>query len=265
MKVISITNAKGGVGKTTVTVNLAYELRQRGHFVLLIDLDDQCDLTKIYRPTDTTSPDILQVLQGQNHILDACIEADENLYLIPGSKNLSHFSFTQNEQLLREHLSDEYLRNFDFVLIDHPPTLNEATLTGYIASDEIIIVTDPEAFSVKNLGQMLDNLFHIQATMNPELRILGILVNKVDMRRSLTKTMLTDLEVAFGDSLFKTWISNDTAIPTSLKLGLPLRKLHWRSRTVDQFSALSFEALERMGYVHVDGETTAEQTANRGD
>jgi chromosome partitioning protein len=78
MKIISVTNAKGGVGKTTASVNLAYELRQRGHLVLLIDLDDQCDLTKIYRPLDDASPDILHVLQGQNHILDACVEADSN-------------------------------------------------------------------------------------------------------------------------------------------------------------------------------------------
>lgn len=169
MRIISISNAKGGVGKTTLTVNLAYELQRLGYVVLLIDLDDQCDLTKIYRPSGNNTPDILCVLNGQNHIADAYVEAVPNLYLIPGSRNLAHFKFTQNEQYLRQLLMDDVFKEVDFILIDHPPTLNDATLAGYIASDEVLIVTDPEAFSVQNLDQLLDNLQGIKARMNPNL------------------------------------------------------------------------------------------------
>lgn len=258
MKTISITNAKGGVGKTTVTINLAYELQRLGHLVLVIDLDDQCDLTKIYCPTEDTSLNILDVLQGQCHIFDACLEVEPNLYIIPGSKDLKHLSLANSEYALRDYLKNEYFCNFDFVLLDHPPTINEATLAGYAASNEVLIVVETEPFSILNLNHLLENLSHIQETMNPDLHVLGIVANKVDMRRSLAKRILENLSHTFPIALCNTWISNDTAIPTSLNEGLPVRKLHWRSRTVEQFKSLALELLERMDLNHGDGEVIGE-------
>ncbi|CAM4221180.1 ParA family protein [Paenibacillus alkaliterrae] len=258
MKIISISNNKGGVGKTTLTVNLAFELIRRGYVVLLVDLDDQCDLTKIYRPPGDVTPDILSLLQGRCAITDAHVEVADNLHLVPGSSDLFHFGFTQNERILLELFSDKEFEDVDFVLIDHPPNLNEAALVGYTASDEVLIVTDPEAFGVQNLDQMFDRLEQIKDAMNPSLHILGIVVNKVDLRRNLTSKMLKDLSSVLGDTLFSTWNSNDTAIPTSLYAGKPVRTLHWRSRTVDQFSKITEELLERMGYLNGYGETAAE-------
>lgn len=245
------------MGKTTLTVNLAYELQRRGYVVLLVDLDDHCDLTKIYRPPGDVIPDILALLQGRCSAADAHVEVTDNLHLIPGCPELFYFGFAKNEKILLNLLSDKEFEEVDFVLIDHPPNLNEAATVGYAASDEVLIVTDPEAFSIQNLNQILDRLQRIQETMNPTLQVLGIVVNKVDMRRNLTDRMLTDLRSAFGDTLFSTTVSNDSAIPTSHHQGVPVRELHWRSRTVGQFYRITEEFLERTGSINGNGETAS--------
>lgn len=117
----------------------------------------------------------------------ACLEVSENLYLIPGSRDIVHFDFRGSEGALLHYLRNERLEEVDFVIIDHPPALSESALTGFVASDEVVIVSDAEAFSVANLGQLLDDLAHIQTVMNRDLHILGILVNKIDCRRKLLK------------------------------------------------------------------------------
>jgi chromosome partitioning protein len=89
--------------------------------------------------------------------------------------------------------------------------------------------------------------------MNPTLQILGIVVNKVDMRRNLTDRMLTEYNAAFGDTLFSTTVSNDTAIPSSHHQGVRVQELHWRSRTVGQFNKIAEEFLERTGTIHGKG------------
>ena len=195
--VISIANCKGGVGKTTLTANIAYELAFQGHSVALLDLDNQCDLSKIYLPEDHHGPTIMDVLQKQCTLSNALVQVEENLYLIPDSRD---------------------------------------------------IVSEAEAFSVMNLSQLLEDIAAIKSTFRPELRVLGIVMNKIDLRRNLTKKTLKACHEAFGQpqTILRTTISIDTAIPNAHAQKIPVRKLHWRSRTVSQFSELTHEILERM-------------------
>lgn len=153
MKIISIANRKGGVGKTVISGNIAYELSKKGYLVLMVDLDSQCDLSKIYLPKSYEGGNIFQLLRQQCPLADACVEVGENLYLIPGSRDIVHFDFRGSEGILLHYLKDtDLLGEVDFVIIDHPPALSESALAGFVASDEVVIVSDAEAFGVANLG-----------------------------------------------------------------------------------------------------------------
>lgn len=253
MKIISIANRKGGVGKTVISANLAYELSKMGYLVLMVDLDSQCDLSKIYLQGDYEGGNIFHLLRQQCSIDNACLEVGENLYLIPGSRDIVHFDFRGSEGILLHYLRNERLEEVDFVIIDHPPALSESALAGFVASDEVVIVSDAEAFSVANLGQLLDDLAHIQKVMNRDLHILGILVNKIDRRRKLTKVMVEEVYNSFGNSVFRASVGYDSAVPTAIRKGVPVRKLAWHSRALGQIRHLTKEVIERLGMANGNG------------
>lgn len=226
MKVLSIANSKGGVGKTSVSVNLAWELACEGYLVLLIDLDPQCDLSKVYyRGIQPAEKNLSVLLQGQCRVEEACYNVRDNLYLIPGSSQLKHFHWKASENLLAQILQSEELKEVSIVILDNPPATSELTLMGYTAATDVIVVTDPEAFGLANINDFLSDLEAIKATMNPNLNVLGILVNRVDLRRKLTKRVLRDLRVAWGTSMFTTELSNDNAIPTALMQEKAVREM----------------------------------------
>lgn len=256
MKTISIANRKGGVGKTTLAANLSYELSKMNYLVVMIDLDPQCDLSKIYLNNENGKT-ILEVLKGNCDIENAAVEIADNLYLVPGNKDMGHYKNVKGDAVLKEKLKHEGLGEVDFVIIDHPPNLNEGALEGFKASDEALVVTDPETFSIENLDNLLEDLAVIKNDMNSKLHILGVAINRVDLRRKLTKKKIKELKSILKEEVFKTHISNDTAIPISLDEKVPIRKLHYRSSVVSQINNLTMELLKRMGYINDYGQATA--------
>ena len=217
-----------------------------GFLTVMIDLDPQCDLSKMYQQDPADGPTIFELLRGECSMENACLLVSENLYLVRGSRDTIHFQSKNGEHTLACCLQDSAMAEVDFVIIDHPPTLSESALAGYVASDAVLIVTDTESFSLANLTYLVENLLNIQQTMNPALSIVGIVANKVDLRRNLTKTMLHELTSGFGDYVLASWVSYDTAIPTAIRRGQTLRQLPWQSRTVQQFKSRTSEVLERM-------------------
>ena len=137
MKIISIANRKGGVGKTVLSANIAYELSRLGYLVIMVDLDPQSDLTKIYsasvQDASGTTGTIFDLLCKRKSIEDCLMSVYDNLYLIPGSKELAYLNFSGIEGVIKEEIKDNpQLDEVDFVIIDHPPALNESTLAGLI-------------------------------------------------------------------------------------------------------------------------------------
>ena len=165
---ISVSNAKGGVGKTTISINLAYELAFRGYKVAAIDLDNQLDLTKTLSPTGSTGPTIIDLLQKKCKVSAALLPISNNLSLIPGSQDISKFTFKGSEHAL-QRIVEVLKQKFDFIIIDHPPALHEIATAGYIASDYVLVVSEAEPFSVGNLNQLMKELGGIKATFQPNL------------------------------------------------------------------------------------------------
>lgn len=263
MKGLSISNEKGGVGKTVIAANLAWELSRKGYLVVTIDLDQQADLTRLFlREEKETYFDIIDVLKGNCTVEEACARVKDNLYLIPGTPDIKHFDLKNSETLLREALKAEELDNVDLVIIDHPPSTSEASLLGHVAATDVLIVTDTEEFSVQNIGSFVDELARIQKTMNSELKVLGVVANRVDKRRGLTKASLKELERTFGNGLLKTRVSNNTAVPTAIHQGKVVRELGWSSPVLKQLKSVADEVEERMGLSHGNGQTEESQPEN---
>ena len=253
MVVIVVANRKGGVGKTTVSANLAYELSKMGFLTVMVDLDGQCDLSKVYSLDSIQSYNILDVLTDQCELDDAVIEIETNLYAVPGSREITHYKGNDAGEKLSQKLSNESLELVEFVIIDTPPNLNEATLEGLIAANEVLIVTDAETFGIDNISNFLDDLQSIKQAMNRKLHVIGVVANRVDFRRNLTKTKIMELRKALGRNMFNTLITNNTAIPTSISRKTPIRGLGRASDSLKQFRELTNEILERLGIQNGNG------------
>lgn len=247
MKIISVANRKGGVGKTVISANLGHELARRGFVTLLVDLDPQCDLTKYCLPEPVDCGDVFKLLRKKSSIESCCLEIGDNLFLIPGSKDLNHFTFQGSKTVLKRLLSaGDYLSDVDFIILDHPPALSNPSIAGFAASDKVLVVSDAETFGVDNLSDLLDDLGQIQRSMNPDLRVLGIIINKLDNRRILAKNIVKALRENFRDAVFSNYVSYNTAFPWAIQQKVSLRDLSWYSTPLRQLTQVTDEFLQRM-------------------
>ena len=247
MKIISVANRKGGVGKTVISANLGHELARRGFVTLLIDLDPQCDLTKYCLPESVDCGDVFKLLRKKSSIESCCVEIGDNLFLIPGSKDLNRFTFQGSKTVLKRLLSaGDHLSDVDFVILDHPPALSNPSIAGFAASDKVLVVSDVESFGVDNLSDLLGDLGQIQHSTNPDLCVLGIIINKLDNRRILAKNSVKELRENFRDAVFSNYVSYNTAFPWAIHRKVSLRDLSWYSTPLRQLSQVTDEFLQRM-------------------
>ena len=170
MKTLLITNRKGGVGKTTLTANIANEIAREGYLTILIDIDSQCDLTKLYLAENHHQPTILDVLLEKTTISQAAHAIKDNLYLIPGDQNLDKNFHHKKSQKLLKRLLDQIKaqpdNQIDLIIIDTPPTINPVVDTAYTAADHVLIVTQPETFAIDNMNTMMTQINAIKNNFN---------------------------------------------------------------------------------------------------
>ncbi len=183
--IITITNQKGGVGKTTTTLNIAYGLREHKKKVLLIDLDAQGNLSLSCNTNNDYS--IMDVMQGTN-IKDAIGTTTEGIDIIESDPNLIYAEKEiKTINALKEQL-DKVKDNYDYILIDTPPAMNVLTTNALVSADKVIIPTLADLYSLQGLTQLHEQIKVIQ-TKNPNLKIQGILINKNQERLKLSKNL----------------------------------------------------------------------------
>ena len=216
-KIIAIANQKGGVGKTTTTVNLAAALGKMGRKILLVDLDPQgnasmaCDIT-----LNDDAITCNEVLLGEAAIEDALIVVPENFYLLPSNADLTEaeirlVQFEHREIQLRTHL-EKIKRQFDYILIDCPPSLNMLTANALVAADSVLIPIQCEYYALEGLSSLMNTIVQLKQSANSDLKIEGLLRTMFDNRSRLTQDVSAQLHEHFPELVYR------TAIPRNVRL-----------------------------------------------
>lgn len=229
-KIISISNQKGGVGKTTTAVNLSASLAQKGKRTLIVDCDPQANATTAIRINKSSLDySLYHGLIGEAKLSDIIqTTAMENLMIAPSDVELIGFEVEMmaakgREEILKRLLStaNDYLAEsdtnisgtFDYLIIDCPPSLSLLTLNALTAADSVIIPLQSEFLALEGVGQLIKTIKLIKQSFNPSLKIEGILMTMFDKRTNLSRQVAQDAEGYFKELLFK------TKIPRSIKLG----------------------------------------------
>ena len=222
--IIAVTNQKGGVGKTTTTVNLGVGLAMQGKKVLLIDADPQGDLTTClgWRDTDSLSVTLTEKLQAiiseqEQNPFDGILHHKEKVDLVPSNLSLSSLEMTLVTAMSRESVLKNYLSlvkdKYDYVLIDCMPSLGMLTINALAAADSVVIPTQPHYLSAKGLELLLRSVSKVRRQINPHLRIDGILMTMVMPRTNISKEVTALVRSAYGQNI-KVF---DAQIPHSIR------------------------------------------------
>jgi chromosome partitioning protein len=227
-KVITVSNQKGGVGKTTTTVNLAAFLAEKGKKVLIIDIDPQGNAGYgIGVNAEEIETTIYEVMLGEIPIREAIFDTDiENLYLIPSNIHLSGaqvdlLSQERKEFILKE-LLEEIKPDFNYIIIDCPPSLGVLTLNGLVAANSVLIPLQCEYYALEGLNQLLRIVAMVQESLNKDLSIEGVLLTMFDSRTNLAQQVVSDVKEFFGDKVFETIIPRNVKLSEAPSYGKPI-------------------------------------------
>jgi len=224
-RIISIMNQKGGVGKTTTAVNLASYLAHLGKRVLLIDLDPQANATSGMGIDYNNVPfGLYEVLMGPNSMHDVKQATNiPNLNIVPSSQNLAGANIElaghpEREFRLHNELADlKY--DFDYIIIDSPPSLGLLTINGLVASNEVLIPVQCEYYALEGLGQLLNTVNLIKEHIKPDINILGAVMTMYDERSKLTREVFDELYRYFPHKIFRTVIPRNSKLAEAPSFG----------------------------------------------
>lgn len=249
-KVISIANQKGGVGKTTTSVNISAILAKKGKKVLLIDTDPQGNATSglgIEKQIDTS---IYDVLIGETNIEDAVQDTQiKNLKVCPSNINLAGaevelVSMMSREYRLKEKL-EEIKEKYEYIIIDCPPSLGLITLNAFTASDSVLIPVQCEYYALEGLGQLIKTIELVKKHLNKNLEIEGAVLTMYDARTNLSNQVVKEVKSYFDNRVYKTVIPRNVRLSEAPSYGMPISVYDPRSKGAKCYEKLVREIIKQ--------------------
>ena len=234
-KIISVANQKGGVGKTTTAVNLSTSLAKKGKRVLLIDTDPQGNATSGVGVDKSVQFSVYDVLVDGVEIENTIQKTEvKNLDVCPSNINLAGaevqlVSVKDREYRLKEKL-DKYKDNYDYIIIDCPPSLGLVTLNAFTASDSVLIPIQCEYYALEGLGQLINTINLVKKRMNKSLSIEGALLTMYDARTNLSNQVVKEVKNYFDDKVYKTVIPRNVKLSEAPSYGMPICMYDARSK-----------------------------------
>jgi len=250
-QIIAVANQKGGVGKTTCTINLGGALASLGHRVLCVDLDPQANLTVgLGIDLNTVEKNIADVLIDSDTKLTTVIRPTQtrNLDIVPATLELSAaevelFNAIGREMALRDKLTPDITQRYAYILIDCPPTLGLLTLNALVASNGVIIPVQTQFYALKGVAALLKIIKTVQGRLNPKLKVLGLLPTFYDSRTILARDMLDSLRELGDHQVFETVIRQSVKIGEAPTAGVPITSYDPRSEAAKSFADLAKEVI----------------------
>lgn len=250
--VISVTNQKGGVGKTTSAVNIAYYLAKMGKKTLLVDFDPQGNASSgLGIDKQLLEGTMTDVILETKTLPQVIIPTEhKNLFLAPATSHLANTEVElaqANRRFTRLKNAIENTPNYDFVIIDSPPSLSLLTVNGLIAARYVLLPVQAEFYALEGLGQLLETMKLIRKSMNPTLDLIGVLPTMVDGRTTLSGQVHEEIKKHFPGKVFKTVIPRNIRLAEAPSHGLPVGAYDRFSKGARAYKAVTKEVIERVG------------------
>jgi len=251
MRILAITNQKGGVGKTTTCVNLAASLADAGHKVLLVDLDPQGNATTgSGLDKGNLQHTIYHVLIGELSLAEVILRSEKGKFdIAPSNRNLAGAEVelvneAGRETRLKQALSEMQDR-YDYVLLDCPPALNLVTVNALTAADAVMIPMQCEYYALEGLSDLVNTIKKVRASLNPRLEIEGLLRTLYDTRNMLAQQVSAQLESHFGDKVYRTVIPRNIRLAEAPSYGMPVLVYDKSSKGAQAYVELAAEIIRR--------------------
>jgi chromosome partitioning protein len=248
-KIIAVVNQKGGVGKTTSTINIAAQLATEKHSVLIVDLDPQGNASSGLGLNKEQLPNTMyEVMSGSSQLVTAVAETNvAQLYVVPSNANLAGSEIELVSRPQREFVLERALASstYEYILIDCPPSLGLLTINALTAANSVLIPVQAEYYALEGLSQLLNTIQAVRGSTNPQLELLGIVLTMFDKRNSLSEQVQTEVKNYFGDKLFKTVVPRNVRLAEAPSYGRTIFEHDKWSKGARAYKALAREILAR--------------------
>lgn len=248
-KIIAIANQKGGVGKTTTSVNLSTILAKKGKKVVLLDADPQGNATSGLGVEKDTGKSLYDVLINEEPVENTLQDTiEKNLKICPSSMNLAGAEVELVSQMSREHRLKEQLEkvkeDYDYIFIDCPPSLGLITLNSFTAADSVMIPVQCEYYALEGLGQLINTINLVKKHLNKSLEIEGAVLTMYDIRTNLSNQVVKEVKKYFDDKVYKTVIPRNVRLSEAPSFGMPISVFDPKSKGAKSYEKLAREFLK---------------------
>ena len=252
MKIVSIFNQKGGVGKTTTNINLASYIALKGHKVLVIDIDPQGNTSSgLGIDKDQLDNTTYELLLTDTKIGDVIhkVEKVENLSIIPSNMELAgadlELSYMEHRESILKSKIQELEEEFDFIIIDCPPSLGLLTINALTASDTVLIPMQCEYYALEGISQLIKTIHKVKKGLNKNLDIEGVVLTMFDPRRNLQIQVAEELKSYFGELVYENSIPRNIRLAEAPSQGLPIALYDAKAKGAEAYSDLADEFLRK--------------------